>query len=85
MTKQEFTFQFVDKKHGICSFNLTETISVNRKPLYIYDSSTEKYTKFKTVDELLGFRIDGISVWDMIKELKDLYPDKNLTIELDCA
>ena len=85
MTKQQFTFQFVDKKHGVGSFNLTETISVNRKPLYIYDSTTEKYTKFKTIDELLNYQINGISVWDMIKERDNLYPDLNLWINIPYA
>ena len=76
MTKQQFNFEFVDKKHGLPSFELAEGIRVYREPLEIVNEQTDESVKFKTIDELLNYKIDDVTVWDMIKSKDSLYPDE---------
>ena len=76
MTKQEFNFLFTDKKHGIFSFELFEGVRVYRKPLEIYFNETEDVIEFKSIDELLNYKINGVTVWDIIESKDKLCPDE---------
>lgn len=54
-------------------FYLTKTVIVFRKPLEIWDSKTGESTSFKTVDELLNFKIKDKTVRQIIEKSETLY------------
>ena len=76
MTKQQFNFEFVDKKHGLPSFELAENIRVYRQPLELVNEQTYESIKFKNIDELLNYKIDGVTVWDIIESKDTLCPNE---------
>lgn len=75
MNKQKFDFEF-GKKHGVNSFQLTDELTVFRKPLEIWNEKTDESICFKNVNELLKYEIEpGITVWDIIEKKDSLYGD----------
>lgn len=74
MNRQQFDFEF-GKKHGVNSFQLTDTLTVFRKPYEIWNEETDESIYFKNVDELLNYEIEGVTVWDLIKNKDHLYGD----------
>ena len=74
MNRNQFDFEF-GKKHGVNYFNLTENLFVFRKPLHIWNEITDETIKFKNVDELLKYEVNGVTVWDLIKDRKHLYDE----------
>lgn len=74
MNRQQFDFEF-GKKHGVNSFQLTDTLTVFRKPYEIWNEETDESIYFKNVDELLKYEIEGVTVWDLIKNKDHLYGD----------
>lgn len=68
MTRLQFDFEFVNKHAKINAFNLTDDLTVYRKPLQIWNEKTDETISFKTIDELLNYKIDGVTVWDMIEQ-----------------
>lgn len=77
MNRQQFDFQF-GKKHGVNSFQLTDNLTVFRKPLEIWNEETDESIKFKNIDELLKYEIDGVTVWKIIEQKDTLYGDSIL-------
>ena len=74
MNRQNFDFEF-GKKHGVNSFQLTDNLTVFRKPLEIWNEETDESIKFKNIDELLKYKIDGVTVWEIIEQKDTLYGD----------
>lgn len=74
MTRQQFDFEF-GKKHGVNSFQLTDELTVFRRGYEIWNEVTDESIYFKNVDELLNYEIDGVKVWDLIKNKDHLYGD----------
>ena len=74
MNRQKFDFEF-GKKHGVNSFQLTDNLTVFRKPLEIWNEETDESIKFKNIDELLKYEIDGVTVWEIIEQKDHLYGD----------
>lgn len=79
MNRNQFDFEF-GKKHGVNYFNLTDDLFVFRKPLHIWNEITDETIKFKNVDELLKYEINGVTVWDMIKDKKHLYDESDFVL-----
>lgn len=74
MNRQQFDFEF-GKKHGVNSFQLTDNLIVFRKPLEIWNEETDESIKFKNIEELLKYKIDGVTVWEIIEQKDTLYGD----------
>ena len=74
MNRQNFDFEF-GKKHGVNSFQLTDTLTVFRKPYEIWNEETDESIYFKNVDELLKYEIEGVTVWEIIEQKDTLYGD----------
>lgn len=79
MNRNQFDFEF-GKKHGVNFFKLKDSLFVFRKPLHIWNEITDESIKFKNVDELLKYEIEGVSVWDMIKDRKHLYDKSDFVL-----
>lgn len=59
-------------------FYLTEDIRIFKKPFSIWNEKTNESIEFKTLDEVLDHKIDGVTVREIIERL-----DKPLTPELE--
>lgn len=77
MTKSQFKFAF-GKKHGVSFFTLIPGVTVFRKPLQIWIEETNQEIRFKTIDELLDYQLDGAKVIDIISGMESLSGDMNL-------
>ena len=71
MNRQQFDFEF-GKKHGVNSFQLTDTLTVFRKPYEIWNEETDESIYFKNVDELLNYEIEK-SIANKLKPICDTF------------
>lgn len=57
-------------------FYLTDDVIMFRKPVELWNEKTNESVKFKSIDEALEYKLDGIKVKDMIANLNELVMKK---------
>lgn len=57
-------------------FYLTDDVIMFRKPVELWNEKTSESVKFKSIDEALEYKLDGIKVKDIIANLNELVMKK---------
>ena len=74
MTRLKFEYEFVNKHAKVACFDITDNLVAFRKPIMIWNKSTNEQIKFKTIDELLNYKINDKTVWEIIEPKETIVP-----------